>query len=55
MLIRKTKVELYSDRNMNSSNCRNYKLKKAGITETGQEYFHCQLRIEDELGFIQKR
>ena len=59
MLQRKTKVILYSDRNMNSSNCRNWKWKVAEITQDGQKRLIFivvpQLRIVDDTGFVKKK
>ena len=44
---------------MNNSNCRNYKLKMAGITQNEQKRLIFivvpQLRIADETGFVKKR
>ena len=58
LLQRKTKVIPYSDRNMNSSNCRNWKWKMAGITQNGQKRLIFivipQLRIADDTGLVKK-
>ena len=54
-----TKVILYSDRNLNNSNCRNQKWKMAGITQNGQRRLIfivvTQLRIADDIGFVKKK
>ena len=52
------KVILYSDRNMNSSNCRSSKWKMAGITQNKQKHLILivipQLRIGYGTGFVKE-
>ena len=59
MLQGKTKVTLYSDRNINSRNYRNWKWKITGIAQNGQKFLIfiavAQLRIPDETGFVKKK
>ena len=42
---------------MNSSNCRNWKLKLAGITQNGLKSLHCgpSIKIADRSGFAKKK
>ena len=56
LLKRKTKVILDSDRNMNSSKCRNYKFKMARITQQKRLILIVipQLRIAEGSGCVKK-